>query len=182
MDRYSQLAATMNTTPGAEDAVRAELIAPACPLCPLPLPFMMRDAIEACRAASVSPWAARNLARRTSVLYFDIAGHHMQFALPGLNVLVVEDDPIIALDIEQMLVDAGATVVGPPIGSPRRGPCLRRRRSMWLFSTSGWRPRPPHRSLTSCLRRGSPTCSTRVRAVIRNAASRGADCREANPP
>jgi hypothetical protein len=26
MDRYSQLAATMNTTPGAEDAVRAELM------------------------------------------------------------------------------------------------------------------------------------------------------------
>jgi DNA-binding response OmpR family regulator len=34
-------------------------------------------------------------------------------ALLGLNVLVVEDDPIIALDLEQILTDAGATVVGP---------------------------------------------------------------------
>jgi DNA-binding response OmpR family regulator len=33
--------------------------------------------------------------------------------LDGLRVLVVEDDPIIALDVTSSLARAGATVVGP---------------------------------------------------------------------
>jgi CheY-like chemotaxis protein len=33
--------------------------------------------------------------------------------LHGLRVLVVEDDPIIALDLAEMLQSSGATVVGP---------------------------------------------------------------------
>jgi CheY-like chemotaxis protein len=33
--------------------------------------------------------------------------------LHGLRILVVEDDPIIALDIVGTLADAGATVIGP---------------------------------------------------------------------
>ncbi len=37
----------------------------------------------------------------------------MTSSLLDLNILVVEDDPIIALDLKQMLADAGATVVGP---------------------------------------------------------------------
>lgn len=31
----------------------------------------------------------------------------------GLRILIVEDDPIIALDVAETLVDAGAIVVGP---------------------------------------------------------------------
>lgn len=31
----------------------------------------------------------------------------------GLRVLVLEDDPIIALDVAQTLADAGATILGP---------------------------------------------------------------------
>ncbi len=33
--------------------------------------------------------------------------------LSGISVLVVEDDPLIALDITMTLKDAGATVIGP---------------------------------------------------------------------
>ena len=33
--------------------------------------------------------------------------------LAGLRILIVEDDPIIALDIAQTLSDAGATILGP---------------------------------------------------------------------
>jgi CheY-like chemotaxis protein len=37
----------------------------------------------------------------------------MSSELLGLRVLVVEDDPIIALDLRGMFAEAGATVVGP---------------------------------------------------------------------
>jgi len=37
----------------------------------------------------------------------------MSSELLGLRILVVEDDPIIALDLRGMFAEAGATVVGP---------------------------------------------------------------------
>jgi DNA-binding response OmpR family regulator len=33
--------------------------------------------------------------------------------LAGLRILIVEDDPIIALDVAETLADAGAVVIGP---------------------------------------------------------------------
>ena len=33
--------------------------------------------------------------------------------LAGLRILIVEDDPIIALDVAETLADAGAIVIGP---------------------------------------------------------------------
>ena len=37
----------------------------------------------------------------------------MSYKLDGLRILVVEDDPIIALDVVASLASAGATVLGP---------------------------------------------------------------------
>lgn len=37
----------------------------------------------------------------------------MQGPLQGLRILVVEDEPIIALDLAQTLSDAGAVIIGP---------------------------------------------------------------------
>jgi CheY-like chemotaxis protein len=34
-------------------------------------------------------------------------------SIEGLRVLVVEDEPIVALDLQDILEDAGATVIGP---------------------------------------------------------------------
>lgn len=36
-----------------------------------------------------------------------------ELPLLGLSILLVEDDPVIALDLAQTLADAGAVVVGP---------------------------------------------------------------------
>ena len=41
-------------------------------------------------------------------------------ALDGRRVLVVEDEPLVALEIEAELADAGAVVVGPAGTSRRR--------------------------------------------------------------
>jgi DNA-binding response OmpR family regulator len=38
-----------------------------------------------------------------------------RLVLSGRSILVVEDEPVLALDIEAALIDAGAEVVGPAI-------------------------------------------------------------------
>src|SRR4029078_8897142 len=41
------------------------------------------------------------------------AGEMSSSELAGLRILIVEDDPIIALDVAETLADAGAIVIGP---------------------------------------------------------------------
>ena len=41
------------------------------------------------------------------------AGEMLSSELAGLRILIVEDDPIIALDVAETLADAGAIVIGP---------------------------------------------------------------------
>lgn len=49
----------------------------------------------------------------TSLTHADVARRTSGFAIAGLQVLLVEDEPLVALDIEMALEDAGALVHGP---------------------------------------------------------------------
>jgi hypothetical protein len=66
-------------------------------------------------------------------------------ALKGVRILVVEDDPLLLLDLESVLLDAGADIAGLCASVAER--CNRSSRARWMqrSSISGWvgkRPLP----------------------------------------